>query len=81
MHDIVGIEALGVPGVFAVSTELAQAAAAQARSLGADPAVVLVPHPIQDRTDAEMRALADAAVDGLLGALEARQPEPGVERL
>jgi hypothetical protein len=30
---------------------------------------VFVPHPIQDRTDDEMRALADAAVDAVLGAL------------
>ncbi len=69
MHDIVGVEALGVPGVFAASTEFVEAAAAQARSLGADLAVVFVPHPIQDRTDDEIRALADAAVDGLLAAL------------
>ncbi len=69
MHDIVGLEALGIPGVFAASTEFVDAAAAQARSLGADPAVVFVLHPIQDRTDDEIRALADAAVDGLLAAL------------
>ena len=30
---------------------------------------VFVPHPIQDRTDDEMRALADAAVDEILDAL------------
>jgi hypothetical protein len=30
---------------------------------------VLVPHPIQDRTDDEMRALADAAVADILAAL------------
>jgi hypothetical protein len=30
---------------------------------------VFVPHPIQDRTDDEMRALADAAVDDIVAAL------------
>jgi alkanesulfonate monooxygenase SsuD/methylene tetrahydromethanopterin reductase-like flavin-dependent oxidoreductase (luciferase family) len=70
VHDIVAIEALGVPGVFAASTEFAEAAAAQARSLGADPAVVFVPHPIQDRTDDEVRGLADGAVAALLAALQ-----------
>jgi len=30
---------------------------------------VFVPHPIQDRTDDELRALADAAVDDLLRRL------------
>jgi hypothetical protein len=35
---------------------------------------VFVPHPIQDRTDDELRALADAAVDALLDQLIDRQP-------
>ena len=48
------------------STEFIEAAAAQAKSLGFDPAVVFVQHPIQDRTDDEVRALADAAFDGIL---------------
>ena len=42
------------------------------RSVGiesADPACVFVPHPIQDRTDAEMRTIADDAVDAMLRAL------------
>jgi alkanesulfonate monooxygenase SsuD/methylene tetrahydromethanopterin reductase-like flavin-dependent oxidoreductase (luciferase family) len=69
VHDIVALEAAGVPGVFAASTEFIEAAAAQAKALGADPARVFVAHPIQDRTDDELRALADAAVDALIGAL------------
>ena len=63
MHDIIDLEALGLPGVFLASTEFVAAAAAQASALGASPAHVFVPHPIQDRTDDEMRALADAALD------------------
>ncbi|HEV3351888.1 MAG TPA: UGSC family (seleno)protein, partial [Acidimicrobiales bacterium] len=47
------------------------AAAAQAEALGFDPARVFVNHPIQDRTDDELRALADAAVDEILKALTA----------
>ena len=77
MHDIVGIESFGVPGVFVASTEFGEAAAAQARSLGADPAVVFVPHPIQDRTDEEIRALADAAVEALVEALVDRSTSGG----
>ena len=69
MHDIVNLEGLGVPGVFVASSEFVDGADAQASSLGADPARVFVQHPIQDRTDEEMRALADAAVDELLGHL------------
>ena len=69
MHDIVDLEGRGVPGMFVASSEFGDAALAQARSLGVTPRWVLVPHPIQDRTDPEMRALADAAVDAILAAL------------
>ena len=43
----------------------------QAKSLGIDPAMVFVAHPIQDRTDDELRALADAALPGILARLVA----------
>ncbi|OGA39872.1 MAG: hypothetical protein A3G28_05885 [Betaproteobacteria bacterium RIFCSPLOWO2_12_FULL_68_19] len=69
MHDIKGLEELGVAAVGIASSEFVQAAQAQNRSLGYDPAVVFVPHPIQDRSDEEMRALADAALDPILRAL------------
>ena len=58
-----------MPGVFVASTEFEQAAGAQARALGFDPAAVFVPHPIQDRTDDEMRALADAALEAVWARL------------
>lgn len=54
-----------------VSTEFADAAAAQSKALGYDPAVVFVPHPIQDRTDDEMRTLADEAFPAILAAVTA----------
>ena len=69
MHDIADLEGRGRPGVFVASTEFVEAAAAQVRSIGLDVARVFVPHPIQDRTDDEMRALADAAVDEILAAV------------
>ena len=72
MHDIVDIEGRGLPGVFVASTEFIDAAASQAGALGfPDVARVFVAHPIQDRTDDEMRALADAAVDEILRAVTA----------
>ncbi len=71
MHDTVNLEALGVPAVFIASTEFIDAAEAQSRALGADPARVFVPHPIQDRTDAEIQALADAAVDEIVRSVSA----------
>jgi hypothetical protein len=69
VHDITDLEGRGVPGVFVASSEFMEAAAAQSAALGFEPAAVFVPHPIQDRTDDEMRALADAAVEEILAAL------------
>ena len=63
------LEGQGLPAVFVASTEFEQAAAAQARALGFDPAGVFVAHPIQDRTDDEVRALADAALEAVWARL------------
>jgi hypothetical protein len=69
VHDIVDLEARGVPGVFVATTQFTDGAVAQARALGATPAGVYVEHPIQDRTDDEVRAIADGAVEQLVAAL------------
>ena len=69
MHDIIDLEARGVPGVFVATVEFIDGAEKQARALGGDPAAVFVTHPIQDRTDAEMRAIADAAFEQVVAAL------------
>ena len=69
MHDIADLESRGLAGVGVASAEFVQAAAAQARTLGFDPAMVFVEHPIQDRTDEEMRRLADDAVEKIIAAL------------
>ena len=72
MHDIVDLEARGVPGVFVGTTEFTDGAEHQARALGADPAAVHVEHPSQDRTDAEMESIADRAYDAVVAALVKR---------
>ena len=58
-----------MPSVFVATVEFIDGAVAQARALGADPAAVYVEHPIQDRTDAEMTAIADKAIDEILANL------------
>lgn len=55
--------------MLAASSEFESAIEAQGRALGFTPSVVYVPHPIQDRTDAELAALADGAVERLLASL------------
>ena len=70
MHDIVDLESRGVPSAFVASTEFIDAASTQAAALGFETvARVFVPHPIQDRTDDEMRALADAAFEEIWNAV------------
>ena len=72
MHDTVDLEARGVPALFVATVEFEDGASAQARALGADPAAVYVPHPIQDRSDAEMVAIAEQALEGIVAALVTR---------
>ncbi len=70
MHDIVDLERRGLPGVFVASAEFVEAAVAQSTALGfPDVARVFTPHPIQDRTDDEMRAYADAAYDAIVASI------------
>lgn len=58
-----------MPGVFVASSEFVTGAAAQSAALGFPAASVFVAHPIQDRSDEEMRALADATIDEILAAI------------
>ncbi len=53
------LEARGIPSVGVATEAFIEGAKAQARSLGTDPALVFIPHPVQDRTDAELHQLAD----------------------
>ncbi len=71
VHDVVDLEGRGVPSVVVASSEFVDAAEAQARSLGFEPATVFVPHPIQDRTDEELHAKADDAIEAIVAALTA----------
>jgi hypothetical protein len=72
VHDIVDLETRGLPGIFIATVEFADAAAHQAKALGADPAAVYVEHPIQDRNDAEMIEIADQALEHVLAGLVAK---------
>ena len=72
MHDITDLELRGVPSMFVASAEFVEAAAAQSKSLGFSAvARVFTPHPIQDRTDDEIRAFADEAYADIVAAVTA----------
>ncbi len=63
------LETRGVVGVGVATTEYVDAAQTQATALGYDPAMLFVPHPIQDRTDEEIRTIADDAFDSIVSLL------------
>ncbi len=69
VHDISDLERRGVPGVFVASAPFVDAAEVQSTKLGFDAARVFTEHPIQDRTDDQMRAIAAETVDQLIAAI------------
>ncbi len=70
LRDVLELEKSGKPAVLVASSAFGDAADKQAAMLGQPAArTVFVDHPIQDRTDDEIRALARGAVDALLRAL------------
>lgn len=58
-----------MPGVNIVTTGFVDGVAAQSDSLGFEPAVVYVPHPVQNRTTAEIEAYADQAFEKVMTLL------------
>ncbi len=70
LRDVVEFEQLGRPAVLVASSAFEHAAVEQSALLG-QPAIrrVFVQHPVQDRTDDEVRAMARGIVDDVLGAI------------
>ena len=64
------LDGRGIPGVSVVTTEFADAVDVQSQALGFDPAIVYVPHPIQNRTQTELAQIADDAIAPLLQKLQ-----------
>jgi hypothetical protein len=70
LRDVLSFEEMDKPAVLIASSAFEQATAHQSKALGQpDIHRVLVPHPIQDRSDEELRQLARAAVDQIVAEL------------
>lgn len=67
------LESRGIPGGYVLSEQFREADLAQAKALGFAAMKVFVQHPIQDRTDEEMAAIADQAFAQVL-AMVVDQP-------
>jgi hypothetical protein len=70
LRDVVEFEGQGRPAVLVASDAFVQAAVDQAEKLG-QPELgrTFVTHPVQDRTDYELREMAARIVDEALAAL------------
>ena len=70
LRDVLSFEGMGRPAVLVGSSAFEQAAEHQSKALG-QPGIhrVLVPHPIQDRSDEELRQLARESVEQILAQL------------
>lgn len=72
MHDLQNLDRRGIPGCAVATQAFRQAADAQMKSLGFSAGLVWVPHPVQNRTPAELVALADEALPKILALIERR---------
>jgi hypothetical protein len=70
LRDVLEFETLDTPAVLVASDAFTGAAEDQSANLG-QPAIrrVFVPHPVQNRTDDELRAAARIALDEVLARL------------
>jgi len=62
-------DARGIPGISVVTTGFTDAVESQSKALGFEPTVLFVPHPIQNRTAAELDKIADDAIEPALRML------------
>ena len=70
LRDVLDFERAGKPSLLIASSAFVDAAEKQARMLGQPRARrVFVEHPIQDRTDDELRELARGVLDEIEGLL------------
>ena len=68
-HDLNDLDLRGIPGLSVLTTEFCGAFAKQCEAIGYAGASVFVPHPMQNRTTAELHAFAEASVEEVLARL------------
>jgi hypothetical protein len=68
-HDLNELDKRGLVGVNVLTEEFRPAFAQQVDAIGFDATSIFVPHPMQNRTTAELHAFADASVDEILSAI------------
>ena len=69
MQDIKELDSRGIPGGFIASNAFEKAAFVRGEAIGFHPHKVFVEHPIQDRTNEELEALADDFFEQVMGLI------------
>ncbi len=75
-HDLNELDKRGLAGVSVLTEEFRQAFEQQKSAIGLDAASIYVPHPMQNKTTAELHALAEKAVDQIIAAICSAAPAP-----
>jgi hypothetical protein len=70
IHDLNELDQRGLPGTLIATDEFRQAARAQSDALGFEPNIVWVDHPVQNRTTAELHAMATTALPRILQLIQ-----------
>lgn len=65
-HDLNDLDRKGITGVSVLTTEFRDAFEQQKQAIGLDAASVFVPHPMQNKTTAELHAFADQSAEAIL---------------
>jgi hypothetical protein len=73
-HDLFTLDGRGIPGVNVITEEFADAFEVQRCAIGFDAAAVVVPHPMQNRTRAELEGFADQFCQEILARICSQPP-------
>ena len=68
-HDLVDLDRRGLPGVSVLTEEFREAFSTQCSAIGFEGASLYVPHPMQNRTTAELHRFAEEAFDPVIAAI------------
>ena len=68
-HDLVDLDRRGLPGVSVLTEEFREAFATQCAAIGFEGGSLYVPHPMQNRTTAELHRFAEGVFDHVIGAI------------
>jgi len=75
-HDLDDLDKKGLVGVSVLTEEFRQAFESQRAAIGLDAASIYVPHPMQNRTTAELHAFAEQSIDVILAAISVNVAAP-----